>query len=153
MHSLGTFVQATWPIPQNPIREAGFGDIVEDIYFAPGNGLVEDIIAKAELAEELKRNPVGLSGCGPSTCPCQVGFCGPGMGALGSTLDDVLSSVTSAKWTTWLPIAAGGILALYLFTGGGGSQRRAELAAARAQYKSKVASIKAERPRRYQRFV
>ena len=29
----------------------------------------------------------------------------------------------------------------------------AELAAARAQYKSKVASIRASRPRRYQKFV
>jgi hypothetical protein len=65
-----------------------------------------------------------------------------------------MAQVTAASgdWKTWAMVGAG-VLALVMFTGGGGSQRRSEIAAARAQYKAKVASIKAARPRRYQKFV
>ena len=114
---------------------------------------------------------VGLCGgvgildcCGDHPCPCEGGSCGGntvtgllglrGLGGcgLGSTLDDVLSSVTSGSWTTWAMVGVG-VLALVMFTGGGGSQRSAELAAAKAQYRAKVAGIRVARPRRYQKYV
>jgi hypothetical protein len=107
----------------------------------------------------------GVSGiltcCGDNPCPCEGGSCGGnlvtglhGLGGLNGSLDDVLNSVTSSmgSWQTWAMVGAG-VLALVMFTGGGGTQRSAELAAARAQYKSKVASIRASRPRRYQKYV
>jgi hypothetical protein len=108
---------------------------------------------------------VGILDCGATNlpCPCEGGggSCGGstvtglhGLGDLNGTLDDILGSVTSSMgdWKTWAIVAAG-VGALVLFTGGGGSQRKAELAAARAQYKSKVATIRASRPRRYQKYV
>jgi hypothetical protein len=105
---------------------------------------------------------VGILDCGGEhPCPCEGGSCGGnlvtglhGLGGLNGTLDDVLGSVTSSMgdWKTWAMVGAG-VVALVMFTGGGGSQRSAELAAARAQYKSKVASIRASRPRRYQKYV
>jgi hypothetical protein len=136
----------------------GLGDIVDGIFYYPDNGVIPELLAKEKAAEYLTKNPngpVGLS-CGPassiSSCPCQVGLCG--MAGLGGTLDDVLGSVTASMgdWKTWAMVGAG-VVALVMFTGGGGTQRSAELAAARAQYKSKVASIRAARPRRYQKYV
>jgi hypothetical protein len=137
----------------------------------------------AEYLTENPLGPVGLScgpASSISSCPCHVGLCGGvgildcggeypcpcegsscggnlvtglhGLGGLNGTLDDVLSSVTSGGWTTWAMVGAG-VLALVMFTGGGGSQRSAELAAAKAQYKAKVAGIKVARPRRYQKYV
>ncbi len=150
---MGVFVPASWPIPQNPIWPGlGLGDIVDGLYTLPQNPIVQELNAKIALAEELQKNPVGMS-CGPSTCPCSAGFCG-GLSGLGGSVDDLLSGVTSSlgDWKTWAIVAAG-VGALVLFTGGGGSQRRSEIAAARAEYKAKVARIKAARPRRYQKFV
>ncbi len=147
---IGKFMPAVWSIPENPIMRAyGLGQIVDGIYTLPQNPIVMEILAKRKMAEELQKNPLGPVGlsCGPSTCACQVGLCG-----LGVTVDEVLKDVTSGGWQTWA-IAGAGVLALVLLTGGGGSQRRSEIAAARAQYKAKVASIKAARPRRYQKFV
>ncbi len=162
---LGLFLPAHWTLPQNPLLYptaglcnlgdgCGLGDIVTGIYRMTDNGVVPEIMAKRARLEYLEKNPlgpVGLSGCGPSACPCELGYCGTG---LNGVMDDVMSSVTgmAANWQTWA-LAGVGILALVMLTGGGGSQRSAELAAARAQYKSKVASIKAARPRRYQKYV
>lgn len=149
---IGVFMPAVWSIPENPIMRAyGLGDIVSGLYTLPENPIVLEIVAKQKMAEELQKNPngpVGLS-CGPSTCPCQVGLCG-----VSGTVDDLMSQVTTSMgdWKTWAMVGAG-VVALVMVTGGGGSQRRSELAAARAQYKSKVASIRAARPRRYQKFV
>ena len=180
---LGIFLPAHWTVPQNPLKiPFGLGAIVTGIYKMTDNGVVAEILEKRAAAEALEKNPngpVGLS-CG-SACSCQVGLCGlgiidcgapnpcpceagscrgnlvtglHGLGNLNGTLDDMLGSLTGAMgdWKTWAMVAAG-VGALVLFTGGGGSQRSAELAAARAQYKSKVASIRASRPRRYQKYV
>jgi hypothetical protein len=149
---IGVFMPALWTIPENPIMRAyGLGDIVDGLYSLPENPIVLEIIAKRKMAEELQKNPLGPVGlsCGPSTCPCQVGLCG-----VSGTVDELMAQVTSSMgdWKTWAMVGAG-VLALVMFTGGGGSQRRSEIAAARAQYKAKVASIKAARPRRYQKFV
>ena len=108
---------------------------------------------------------LGIIDCGVPgiPCPCErgIGTCGGnqvtgllGLAGLNGTVDDLLGSVTSSmgNWTTWAMVGAG-VLALVMLTGGGGSQRRAELTAARAQYASKVASIRASRPRRYQKYV
>lgn len=134
---MGIFVPAVWAVPENPIERAwradGLGRIVTGIYSYPQNQLVLDILAKAKLAEKEKGGDTSLSG-------------------LGMTVDDVLKSVTSGGWQTWA-LAGAAILALILFTGGGSVERHSELAAARAEYKAKVAHIKAARPRRYQRFV
>jgi hypothetical protein len=177
--SLGVFMPAHWTVPQNPFAAAfGLGRIVDGIYQMTDNGVVAEILAKRKAAEYLTKNPlgpvglscgsrkcscdVGLCGLGifncgtPDPCPCETGSCGgnlvTGLHGLGTTLDDVMTSVTSGGWQTWAMVGAG-VLALVMFTGGGGSQRSAELAAARAQYKSKVASIRASRPRRYQKYV
>lgn len=135
----------------HPAPGGGMSAIVEGVYSLPPNLVVDELNAKIALAEELAKNPVGLS-CGPSSCPCQVGLCG--LGSLDGTLDDMLKTVTGGltNWKT-LAIAGAGVAALILFTGGGGSQRRAELTAARAQYTAKVASIRASRPRRYQKYL
>ena len=158
---VGMFLPATWTIPENPLKGylgigmGNLGDIVDGIYSLPSNPVVDELNARIALAAQLQKYPVGLS-CGPATCPCQVGFCGGGvgMGDLTTDFNTLLGKVTGSVsgWQTWA-LAGAGILALVMFTGGGGSQRSAELAAARAQYKSKVASIRASRPRRYQRFV
>jgi hypothetical protein len=108
---------------------------------------------------------LGIIDCGVPgiPCPCQRNnsTCGgnlvtglKGLSGLNGTVDDLLGSVTSSMgdWKTWA-LVGGGILALVMLTGGGGSQRRAELAAAKAQYRSKVATIRASRPRRYQKYV
>jgi len=155
LSNLGVFMPAVWTIPENPLDmgpgPCGMGAIVNGIYRACGNGVVAELKAKQATAAAIQANPNGPVGlaCGPSSCACQVGLCG-----LDGTLDDVLSSVTGSmgNWQTWAMVGAG-VLALVMFTGGGGSQRSAELAAARAQYKSKVASIRASRPRRYQKYV
>jgi hypothetical protein len=150
---LGVFTPASWPIPQNPILAGrGLGELVDGLYTLPQNPIVQELKAKIALTEELQKNPVGMS-CGPTSCPCAVGLCG-GLSGLGGGVDDLLSSVTSSMgdWKTWAIVAAG-VGALILLTGGGGSQRRSEIAAARAEYKAKVARIKAARPRRYQKFV
>jgi hypothetical protein len=175
MHSLGFFVAPNYPIPMpNPVRAAyaaagvgdivdahytlpsnpfGLGAIVDGIYSMPSNAVVDDLNARIAMAEALQKYPVGLS-CGPATCPCQTGLCGPGMGDLTADLSSLMGKVTGSLsgWQTWAVVGAG-VAALVLLTGGGGSQRRAELTAARAQYKAKVASIRASRPRRYQKFV
>jgi hypothetical protein len=180
---MGVFLPANWTVPQNPLESAfGLGAIVTGIYKMTDNGVVAEILAKQKAAEYLTKNPngpVGLScgspcscevepcglgiiDCGGSNpCPCESGSCGGslvtglhGLGGLNGTLDDILGSVTGSmgNWQTWAMVAAG-VAALVMFTGGGGSQRSAELSAARAQYKSKVASIRASRPRRYQKYV
>lgn len=105
---------------------------------------------------------LGIIDCGsPIPCPCKTGSCGgnlvtglKGLGGVNGVLDDVMGAVTGAagNWTTWAMVGAG-VLALVMFTGGGGSQRSAELSSARATYKAKVAKIKASRPRRYQKYV
>lgn len=163
---VGMFLPPTWTIPENPLKGylgigmGSMGEIVTGLYTLPSNPIVDELNAKIALAAQLQKYPVGLS-CGPATCPCQVGLCGPtsaGMGGLTddltSSLNSLMSSVTGSmgNWQTWAMVGAG-ILALVMFTGGGGSQRSAELAAAKAQYKSKVAGIRAARPRRYQKFV
>jgi hypothetical protein len=154
---LGVFLPAYWNIPQNPLALGpGLGQILDapGIFLYPDNGVIPEILAKQKAAEYLTLNPngpVGLS-CGMGNCGCGATDCG--MGSLGGTLDDILGSVTGAmgNWTTWAMVGAG-VLALVMFTGGGGSQRSAELASARATYKAKVAGIKAARPRRYQKYV
>jgi hypothetical protein len=156
--SMGVFMPAHWTVPQNPITGwPSLAAIVAGLDFSyPSNGVVAEIQAKQKVAEELTKNPngpVGLS-CGPTACPCSLGYCGSeiGMSGLGSTLDDVLSGVTSGGWQTWA-IAGAAVLALVMLTGGGGAQRSSELAAAKAKYKSEVARIRAARPRRYQKYV
>ncbi len=179
MHSgLGTFVAPTWIIPENPVKAAysglgtiiagnyrlpakpfapsGMGDIVDGIFYMPSNGVVEDLNARIAMAEALQKYPVGLS-CGPSSCPCQMGFCGPtiaGMGDITADINKLMGQVTGSlgNWQTWAIIGAG-VVGLVLLTGGGGSQRRAEMTAAKAEYRAKVASIRASRPRRYQKFI
>lgn len=111
---------------------------------------------------EVGLNGLGIMDCGsPIPCPCKTGSCGgnlvtglQGLGNLNGTLDDALASITGAagNWQTWA-IAGVGVLALVMLTGGGGSQRRSELTAAKAAYTAKVAKIKASRPRRYQKYV
>ena len=78
----------------------------------------------------------------------------PRHGDLTADLNKLMGSVTGSlgSWQNWAIIGAG-VVALVMLTGGGGSQRRAEITAAKAQYKAKVASIRAARPRRYQQFV
>jgi hypothetical protein len=147
---LAVFVPAHWTLPQNPLkrvmRAGSLGEIVAGITTLPENPIVAEILAEQKMAAEAsKRPPVGFSGCG--CAPCEVGLTG-----LGSSVDDILKDVTSGGWQTWA-LALAGIGALILFTGGGGAQRHSELAAARAQYKAKVAQIRASRPRRYQKFV
>jgi hypothetical protein len=161
--------------------KCGVGAIVEGFPLLPENPIVLDILAKQKLAEALEKNPLGPVGlaCGPASCqvglcgmgvfdcgtpdpcPCELGSCGGnlvtglhGLGDLNGTLDDLLGSVTSSMsdWKTWAMVGAG-VVALVMLTGGGGSQRRAEITAARAQYKAKVAGIRASRPRRYQKYV
>jgi hypothetical protein len=154
---LAIFVPAVWTIPENPIKQAmegaRLGDIVSGLYSLPENPIVAEILAKQKLLEEAsKEPPVGLSQCGIGGCPCQIGLCGGLGGGLGLSVDEVLKNVTSGGWQTWA-VAGVGILALVLLTGGGGSQRRSEISAAKAEYRAKVARIKAERPRRYQKFV
>ena len=153
---LGLMLPAYWTLPQNPLatplatlaRSLGVGAIISGLDFAgPDNGVIPEILAKQKAAEYLTRNPngpVGLSSCGQPGYPC----------GMGNVLDDVLGSVTSSmgNWQTWAMVGAG-VLALVMFTGGGGAQRSSELAAAKAQYKAKVASIRAARPRRYQKYV
>lgn len=160
MHSLGAFVAPTWCIPGNPVRATynayvGLGDIVDGLYSLPANPVVAELKAKIAMAEALQKYPVGMS-CGPSQCPCLVGLCGPvaGMGDITADVNRLLGQVTGSlgNWQTWAIVGAG-VAALVMFTGGGGSQRRAEMTAARAQYKAKVAQIRASRPRRYQQFV
>jgi len=152
-NGMGIFIPANWTIPENPISAAfGLGEIVDGIYNLPANPIVGELNAKIALAEQLQKYPVGLS-CGPSTCPCQVGLCGiSGLGV--GTVDDILNKVTGGMgdWKTWA-IVGGGVLALVMLTGGGGTQRRSELSAAKAQYKAKVAQIRASRPRRYQKLI
>ncbi len=143
MHSLGAFIPAIFSIPENLVRAAmGLQAIVNGIYYAPGNGVIEDILARRAMAAELAKNPVGLSGCGPSTCPCQVGLCGPGLAGLGGTLDDVLNSVTSGSWGTYAVIGGATVLALLMFSGGGSTRR--DLRASRAEYKAGVAKARAK---------
>lgn len=169
---MGIFLPAHWTLPQNPLLEppvglcnlgdgcgcglsdCGLGAIVTGIYQMTDNGVVPEILAKRAKLEYLEKNPlgpVGMAGCGPSTCPCELGYCGTG---LNGVMDDIMASVTgmAADWKTWA-IVGGGVLALVMLTGGGGSQRRAELAAAKSRYKASVARIKADRPRRYQKYV
>lgn len=150
---LGTIIAGNYRLPARPFAGGGMGDIVDGIYSMPDNGVVADLNARIAMAEALQKYPVGLS-CGPATCPCQVGLCGPGMGDLTADLNKLMGSVTGSlgNWQSWA-IIGGGVLALVMLTGGGGSQRRAEMTAAKAQYKAKVASIRASRPRRYQQFV
>lgn len=145
---LGVFLPAHWTLPQNPLEmraglcNYGIGAIVEGFPVLPENPIVVELLGKEKMAEALQKNPLGPVGlsCGP------VGLCG--------MVDDVMNSVTTSMgdWKTWAIVGAG-VLGLVMLTGGGGSQRRAELTAARAQYKSKVATIRASRPRRYQKFV
>ena len=145
---VGTLVAATHRIPENYFRPA-LGTLIDNYRMWPSvpNPIVTEIEAKiAALIQKSQEPPVGLS-CGIGDCPCEVGLCG-----MAGPVDDVLQSVTSGGWQTWALVAAG-VGALILFTGGGGSQRRSEISAAKAQYRAKVARIKAERPRRYQRFV
>ena len=147
---LAVFVPAHWTLPQNPLKRVmgsrSLGEIVAGITTLPENPIVAEILAEQKMAEEAsKRPPVGFSGCG--CAPCEVGLTG-----LGSSVDDILKDVTSGGWQTWA-IGAAVLMGLILFTGGGGAQRKSELAAARAQYKAKVAQIRASRPRRYQKFV
>lgn len=143
---------ALWSIPENPIRRAfGLSNIVSGISTWVPNPIVLEILAKQKLTEAIQENPLGPVGlgCGPPARACEVGLCG-----LDGAVDDVLKSVTSSMgdWKTWAVVGVG-IVGLVLFTGGGGAQRRSEIAAARAQYKAQVATIRAARPRRYQKFV
>ncbi len=154
---MGVFVPATWTIPENPVRVAaraeGLGQLVAGIYSMPQNPIVLEILAKQKLmAKQAEEGPVGLS-CGTPYCGCG-GDCGcrVGLTGLGASVDEVLKDVTSGGWQTWA-LAAAGVVALVMLTGGGGAQRRAEITAAKAEYRAKVAAIKAERPRRYQKFV
>lgn len=153
---MGVFVPATWTIPENPLkvatRASSLGQLVAGIYSMPQNPIVLEILAKQKLLDkQVEEGPVGLS-CGTPYCGCGGG-CEVGLTGLSATsVDEVLQQVTSGGWQTWA-LAAAGIVALVMLTGGGGSQRRAEITAARAEYKAKVAAIKAERPRRYQKFV
>jgi len=145
---MGALMAATHRIPENYFRP-GLGTLIDNYRMWPSspNPIVTEIQAKvAALVQKSQAPPAGLS-CGIGNCPCEVGLCG-----LGSQVDDVLASVTSGGWQTWALVAAG-IGAFVLFTGGGGSQRKSEIAAAKAKYRSDVARIKAARPRRYQRFV
>jgi hypothetical protein len=174
------FLPAEWTVPQNPFtfEGCGLGGIVSGLDFSapvnpviaaqdwtpisgvpldysyPSNGVVEEIQAKQALALELTKNPngpVGLS-CGCSGNP----GCVRGLGDLSTSLDSLLNSVTSSfssgSWQTWA-MAGAAVVALVMFTGGGGAQRHSEIAAAKAKYRADVARIKAERPRRYQKFV
>lgn len=142
---IGTLVAATHRIPESYLRP-GLGTLINNYRMWPSapNPIVTEIEAKlAALIQKSQEPPVGLS-CGIGDCPCEVGLCG-----MSGPVDDVLPS---GGWQTWA-LAAAGIGALILFTGGGGAQRRSEITAAKAKYRSDVARIKAQRPRRYQRFV
>jgi hypothetical protein len=139
-NGMGRFMPAVWSIPENPIQAAyGLGFIVDGLYTLPQNPIVADILAKRKMAEEIQKNPVGLS-CGISTCPCDVGLCG-----VSGTVDDLMAKVTSAMpggWQNWAVFGGGALLLLMIMMSPGG-RRRSEMAVIRSEYKSKVASAKA----------
>jgi hypothetical protein len=125
---------AMFPLPDNPILRvfspqtlAGMGDFVPASFPLPDNPILR---------------ATGLCGCG-APCGCSEGLCscGRGMGDIGTSLSKMWSNVTTGGYSNYLLLGGAALVALMLL-GGEGRQRRSELAAARAEYKAKVAAAK-----------
>lgn len=122
---MGDLQLASFTLPENPLKRAGLVGLSD---------LVPAVFAQPD------KSGLGLGDLG---CACQDG--------LGFDLGTDL--VSNLDWKKWLLIGGGLLLLYWLMTRKHASAYQEELASARDDYQSKLASIRKKYPRGHQRVT